>query len=391
MNKPNKIGWLILFLLFSFGNTLNAQERFRIVRDQNGHAEKILDSSLGKKNNLLSFVASVREDLSRLTQSSDLQNKALLNELFGNESVNELEEKIKKYQRKISKHNVDSFFDDNRMTKVLSKFESELELIRTERYQTVAHITDKYFFSKEELFVRAIRATKTLAKSLIDGGVFLNLVFYIVDQYVGNMVESKSYHQHILLSWLNSKQSNRFKLTEMELKKAKSSIMESRLDIWNVFSLLSVKSDFPGFYDKAIKKVRKKVRKRMRKNACHYEGRVDFVDDFHGWWVDKKTGNRQILNLFQKRSYFSNKPSVAFDQERPELIRKKRKLFKLINFAQNLIPVPFIGSLIKTYNDKRFEKQTREEGLLYGYYEIIDDAYMMEILSRQAVNPLLRL
>ena len=72
-------------------------------------------------------------------------------------------------------------------------------------------------------------------------------------------------------------------------------------------------------------------------------------------------------------------------------MRKKRKLYKIINLAQNLIPLPIIGSLIKNYNDKRFEKQIMEEGLLYGHYEIENDVTVLEVLRNQTLNPLIRL
>lgn len=379
-----------LLLLCSF-QAFASPERYRVVRDSSGKAVKILDLSLGKKNDLLSFATQVREDLRVLINQDILSDKEVASELFSERDLEKLEKKFRKYQKRLSKYEIDSFFDDKRMNQVLEHFEGQLALVRTENYQTVVHLREGLFFTKEELYTRALRATKTLAKTLIDGGVFLNLVTYILDQYVSNLMEAKAYHQHMILAWLTFERRDVFKLSRDELRRARSSVMESRLNVWDLFSILSIKDDFAGFYESKIKKVRKKVRKRMRKNADRYSGRVEYLNDFQGWWTDRKTGSRQIVNLFRKKSYFSSRPSVAYDQDRPDFLRKKRRLYKIINLAQNLIPLPIIGSLIKNYNDKRFEKQIMEEGILYGQFEMQNDFTVLEVLRKQTLNPLIRL
>jgi len=381
----------LVFFLVGEAQAFNGPERYRVVRDSNGKAEKIIDLSLGKKNDLISFADQVRQDLKTLTNEDVLSDKEAARELFSDKDLDKLEKKFKKYQKKLSKHQIDNYFDDQRMETILTHFENELNLIRSEKYQTVVHLKENLYFTKEELFVRAIRSTKTLAKSLLNGGIFLNLVTYILDQYVSNLMEAKAYHQHMILAWLTFERRDVFKLSRDELRRARSSVMESRLNVWDLFSILSIKDDFAGFYESAIKKVRKKVRKRMRKNADRYFGRVDYLNDFQGWWIDKKTGSKQIVNLYRKKSYFSSKPSVAYDEDNPELLRKKRKLYKIINLAQNLIPLPIIGSLIKNYNDKRFEKQIMEEGILYGQFEMENKVQVLEVLRKQTVNPLIRL
>jgi hypothetical protein len=382
-------GLLFLICINAFSSV--GPERYRIVKDQSGKVIKILDISLGKGNDLLSFATQVRQNIKALTHGDPLQDKEVAGDLFKSDDLAKLESKFKKYQDKLAAQNIDAYFDDSRMDKILNHFEDQLGLIRAEKYQTVAHLQEKLFFTKEELFTRALRATKTLAKSLIDGGIFLNLVTYILDQYVANLMEAKAYHQHILLGWLTFERRDVFGLTVDEFRRARSSIMEARLNAWDLLSILSLKDDFPGFYESAIKKVRKKVRKRMRKNADRYTGRVEFLNDFQGRWTDKETGNKQIVNLYRKKSYFSSRPSLSYDQERPDFLRKKRRLYKIINLAQNLIPLPIIGSLMKNYNDKRFEKQIMEEGILYGQFEIDSDVTMLEVLRKQTLNPLIRL
>ncbi len=381
-------GLVSLYCLNAFA--LSGPERFRVIRD-GGKAIKILDLSLGKKNDLLSFATQVRQNLKILTSENIFEDKEVALSLFESDDLEKLEKKFKKYQKRVSKHQIDGFFDDDRMEKILTHFEGQLGLIRTEKYQTVAHLQEKLFFTKEELYTRALRATKTLAKSLIDGGIFLNLVTYILDQYVANLMEAKAYHQHILLGWLSFERRDVFGLSMDEFRRARSSIMEARLNAWDLLSILSLKDDFPGFYESAIGKVRKKVRKRMRKNADRYTGRVEYINSFQGWWIDRDSGSRQIVNLYRKKSYFSSRPSLVFDENKQDFVRKRRKLYKIINLAQNLVPLPIIGSLIKNYNDKRFEKQVMEEGILYGQFEIDGNVSMLETLRKQTLNPLIRL
>ena len=294
-----------LILLCSF-NVLASPERYRVVRDQDGNALKIIDISLGKKNDLISFTSQVRNDIKILVGQDLFDDHEVARELFSKNDLTKLEKKFKKYQKRISKYDIDSFFDDKRMGEILDHFQEQLDLVRSENYQTIVHLSDSFYFTKEEIYTRAIRSTKTLAKTLINGGVFLNLVTYILDQYISNLMEAKAYHQHMLLAWLSFDRRDIFKLTRDELRRARSSIMESRLNVWNLFSILSIKDDFAGFYESVIKKVRNKSRKRMRKNADRYSGRVDYLNDFHGWWTERETGHRQIVNLYRKKSYFSS-------------------------------------------------------------------------------------
>ena len=95
-----------------------------------------------------------------------------------------------------------------------------------------------------------------------------------------------------------------------------------------------------------------------------------------------------ILNLYNTKNLLSQKPSIAFDTDNPERVKRLRSILHLGGLGLSFLPLPqFVKTLAQDYMESFYKAQMITEGALIGYFESKNDAKYLELLKAQYLNP----
>jgi hypothetical protein len=378
---------LILSLLISFrataGESLDAyKKRFRIIRDEEGRALRIIDRSLHTRLSFNKFSKTyfdwfIKESPELSMASSFISPGAESESIDINRQLNLILEKVRKYKLGV-------LIQSSAFSKINIFLSSEFKKVSTVGFRTVSNLENTTFFFQKKDYRRIEGATKKEVAKYFPRIVDEMVVSYLVTRYIGFLRDSRTYHQSILLHYLTNFKAKDLGMNEQEVGKAISSVLEADIKIHNFISRRRLKRNWDRYGKKKLLEIAKESLKTVVGFGDQYQHSPFFANPYFARTKMSRGEEVWIIPYYQNKA-LDNTPSLSFDFSRPNFVYKKRRYYELILFAE----IQSDSKKLKKYfTHLKFRRQMLKEGLLYGFYESKGDSAMMDKILKQSLNPL---
>ncbi len=290
----------------------------------------------------------------------------------------------------MKKSNLGAMLVDPKFLKFLNDVDLETKkVINDPQFVVVANLDNSTYFYKKAFIKYLSNKLQDLAKSYFNSTVFLKPVTYVADDYANFIVHKKMYHQNILSYYLETMKPEDLGLTEIEKKRALSSILDSRLSFGfgGYWESRKIKNNFDEHGFNKLQESDKGAEKRWSKHANIFDERIYKVNSiFSGALFG---ADPIIINLGSKKEKTDDKPSLAFDEKCPEFLYESRRRFEFARVALGMASIPYSGQLFSLVKSK-YQPQALSEGMYYGYLESTNQYDKKEAVLKQSMNPLLK-
>lgn len=381
---------LILATLLSFSFSAFAQDslegfkkRFRVIRDEEGRALRIIDRSLHTRFGFKSFSSTYNswfigertgllEGATFLSPDAEIESRTLSREL-----ENILEE--------VRTFNLTALIASSGFDKIDEFLIGEFKKVSTVGFRTVSNLENTTFFYQDKHYRKIEEATKKQVKKFFPSERDEEVVGYLVQRYIGYLRDSRTYHQSILLHYLTAYPAGQLNLAEAEVGMAISSILEGEIKWHDIFSRRRLKKKWQTYGLNKLKEVTKESMDRVVEYRDLYAHTPYFANAYFAK-TQMKTGEEVWINAFYQSKALDNSPTLSYDYSRPDFVYKKRRYFELLLFAAIQGKGP--NRIKKYFTHLQYRRQMLKEGMLFGFYEAKGDEKMMRQLIRQSLNPL---
>jgi hypothetical protein len=220
----------------------------------------------------------------------------------------------------------------------------------------------------------------------------LNVAAFVVER-AGIMIEQRrTFHQNLMIHYLENFPAEELKLDDQEVQLILSSVYESRIP-WNAPWMANYAKQHWADYGKiSLSNTRMIGDMCLKKNQVRYERgatRLNFAFETVTERTNKGT-TRKIVNLYDKQSMFSSRPSDAYFLDQPKKVERQRRLIRLAQLGLRFLALPqFLVQAMESYMQSMYVNQTKTEGAMYGYFESNGNGPGMSSLSNQTLNPLI--
>ncbi|MCK5072732.1 MAG: hypothetical protein KAQ98_04845 [Bacteriovoracaceae bacterium] len=387
----------LIFTISAFAapTTEGFHKRFNIIRDDGGNIIAISDRSIGLDFSILTYVKALKSELQneqiRSRNRGDYYAEAeqVLFEDFGEKGKykTRFPEHMIESIREVNKLPIEKIFENPKFKELITKFEDKLKSLMLElRLDLLTKLDDPTYYYKRNVGYQAVQFGLKLAKKYFSQIQFLNTASYVIVQVEKLIRERRIYHQNILMYYFNNFSEAELGMTKDEVDRAMSSIYESRIDWFNIFESRRARNTWQNYgFDKFYTTWRAAT-STLRKNNARYDSvgdRLNFA--FNDVVFEEK---KVIINLFDNESIIQWYPSVAFEYDRPEYIKRKRELLRLVQIGVSFIPIPgWIKDIVDSYVDSTYTKQRLTEGSLYAHFEANGMSDMRKLILKQTMNP----
>lgn len=396
------------FVIYSFFLASNAfsgikefNERFVLVKNSQGDVTKIKDTSLTYRRHLKEELWSSYDMLmNRLNEYKDVPNPTdeSLEEDFA--QISDLTEDQVDYQEKLTKimarlqkawgpGESKSLLLEKKeqINPILDKLENDIEqLVSLPEWQVVSSLNQPGYFYKRKVFRTIIRNAASQIKLILPIGPAVYWAIYYVKMYERYLHETKREHQNMLLYYLTNYSGETLGLTELEHKKALSSIFESNIAFYDIFELFRARRTWKNYGLSKLIKIKEKVEKRKEKYEDHFSGSMTDLTTFHSQTT--KDDGKVLVDFYTKKSLLSGKYSLSYYYNKPKLVLAKRIYLTMLRFVYDFLPLPTgVGFILDQLTASEMNSQIRREGSLIAHFEDHGDKEMVKKLFIQAVNP----
>ncbi len=282
---------------------------------------------------------------------------------------------------------IDKVFSDPQFNDLLTKFETKIDQqLANIGLITLARPGDPNFFYQRQALYQIVKAFLNLAKSQLGEIPVLNTAMFIIQEAERMIRERRTFHQNMLLHYLENFKEEELGLTHDEANMIWSSIYESRIP-WYAFWETDLANQNWMKYgtDKFFQDIRL-ANTRLRDQSSRYQElgtRHNFAFQ-DAKFKDKKV----IINLFDAQDMFNSRQAIAYYYDKPSLVPRQRILLQLGQLGLSFLSLPgFVKDFTQSYLKSMYEKQRLTEGALVGYFESKDDSVMARQMNMQNVNP----
>lgn len=366
------------------GESLEAyKKRFRIIRDEEGVALRIIDKSLHTRLSFNNFSQTyfnwfIKESPELNMASEFISPGAEAESMEINRQLNIILEELKKYKLGI-------LIQSNAFKKINLFLSSEFKKVSTVGFRTVSNLENTTFFYQNKHYKKIEAATVKEVKKYFPRVVDEMVVGYLVKRYIGFLRDSRTYHQSILLHYLINFKAEDLGLSNAELGKATSSILEADIKIHNFLSRRRLKKNWSTYGVDKLLEIQSESVRTATKFEEQYEHSPFFANPYFAR-TKMKRGEEVWITPYYQNKALDNTPSLSFDFSRPNFVYKKRRYYELILFAE--IQSENESKIKKYFTHLKFRRQMLKEGLLYGFYESKGNHSMMDKILKQSLNPL---
>lgn len=400
--------WMaLLILVLSFSAIAEVQtldgynKRFNLKRDDNGVLTAVkmkFTSKFSLKPYLTQIKNDLKEEISRMRNSDkamvEAEINALVDEMIANsdksEDARENAGLVRESLLNLPNINVDKSFVEIQKHDVLKKFEFDLKkALKMLDLSIIADPTDARFFYRKNVTYEVVKRALDFAKKKFDSVPVLNLVAFVVVKVHDLVLEQRTFHQNMLLHYLENVSEKELGMSKTEADHVYSSIFESRIGVtgWGESSRAAANWDFYGT-DKFFATVRS-GNNRIRRSGNSTMTMASKVN----WGFVKATndkGEKVILNLVNNQHMFSGKMGTAYNFDKPNKVKRTRSLINLGQVGLGFLPIPgWIKSLATQFAESFYVQQKLTEGALVGYFESNGNTKMFNAIMKQNINPYL--
>lgn len=406
LNLSKNLVFLLFMMAMAFGYTSESranevnldgyQKRFKLIKNNTGELQYVQMNFFNQSFKILPFVEQVKNDIKReilnmKEKGFDNEVESFLLELENSATVknDELAENIRVVRASmgnIKDVDVDHFFGNVKTKGVLTQFQKELrEVFAKYSLATIASTEDAKYFYKRNVTYEVVKRVLNFAKKKFTSVPLLNLASYVIVKVHDLVLEQRTFHQNMLLHYLQTVDDEKLGMTKLEADKVFSSIFESRISVLGYRESQNAAANWERYgLDKFYAMFRSASNRLRRSEISEKLSRYNYA--FAEVINDK--GERVVVNLFDKKHTFSSKLSVAYNYEKPTSVRRFRSLMNLAQVGLGFIPLPnWLKSQVNSFMDSYYVSQKLTEGALVGYFESQNDAFMANKVVKQMINP----
>ncbi len=393
-----KLSLAILSFIFSFqllaeGSLDGYFKRFEIVR-KDGKVTLIKDRSLSQGISVDGVIAYLKDSLIAEQKLMNLKSDDYSNEI---DELLELDYTLKDNQEyaarihesveSIGGLNLEQVMQEDDVKFVLNEFQKKLnEKLTFLDISILANPSEARFFYVRSVTYEAVIFALNLAKKKFASVPILNVVSYIIVETEKLIRERRTFHQNMLLHYLENYPEADLKLTHDEVNLIMSSIYESRISWMNILESNAAARNWSKYgVDKFFTSVRA-GNTQMRTYTHIY----DEVSDKINYAFQKTTykGKKVIVNLVNSQNSFSAKPAISYYFDDPNRVIRTRQIIQIALLGMNIIPIPnFIKGQVTNFLDSMYKEHKLTEGALFAYFESQKDAKTLQLIRLAQVNP----
>lgn len=399
--------WMALFILvFSISAIAEVQslegyqKRFVLKRDDNGVLTAV-KMKFTSKFSLRPYLQQIKNDLKaeidrmRSANKSDVEAEidALVDQLIeSSDKSQEAQENaqiVKDSLLNLPNIDVDRSFAEIKKHEVLKKFEFDLKkALKMLDLSIIADPTDARYFYRKNVTYEVVKRAINFAKKKFSNIPVLNLVSFVIIKTHELVLEQRTFHQNMLLHYLENVPEKDLGLSKEEADHVFSSIYESRIPVtgygesnraaqtWSKYGL----NKFFAIVRTGNNKIRRSNSTMSMADKVNY-GFVKGLND---------KGEKVIFNLVNNKHMFSGKMAVAYNFDRPNQVKRMRSLLNLGQVGLGFLPIPgWIKSMANQFVDSFYVQQKLTEGALVGFFESDNQSDMYKTILKQNINPYL--
>lgn len=399
--------WIVLFIAaFSLSafSSQNASlesfnKRFIIKRSDEGAIESVKMNFFSKKFSLKPYIKRVISDLkseiARMQSKEDYDQEleVFLDEIrLMSEKSEDLDQDIhnvRESMKNLVNVDVDQSFAGIQEHGVLSKFEFDLkDALKMLDLSIIADPTDARYFYRKTVTYEVVKRALDFAKKRFDSVPLLNLVSFVIVKVHDLVIEQRTFHQNMLLHYLQNFPEGELGMTKEEADRVFSSIYESKIGFINYQESNRAAANWDFYGTDKFFAILRGANTKLRRSGAVFEkigtrfnfSFVEVVED----------GQRVVKNLIDRKHMFSGAMPTAFYYDKPEKVKRFRSLLNLAQVGLGFLPIPgWLKGQVNNFVDSLYVQQKLTEGALVGYFESNQDFNMVEILRAQQVNPYL--
>ena len=402
MNLKILLSIIFIYSLQTFGANPSSDgfhKRFKFVRNEQGNVVAIADKSLSTNFSVWTYVDALKKELlneqtamqNKGTYFSDAKNILFEDGIFKKSTNSSNDNAFKAYMMDslygVEKLDINAIFNNSVLKEVISSYEEKLKsLMMNLRLDVVAQIDDPKYFYTRNLSYQAVKFGLDLARKRLSSVPLLNAASDIIVKVEKLVRERRTYHQNMLLYYLDNFTPEELGLTKDEADRAFSSIYESRISTISYWESNRAQAQWLTYGTDYFYNGWRAGSRTLLINQKRYSE----IGERLTYAFNEVTLNDKevIINLFDKQSMIQWTPSIAYDYTRPNFIKRKRQLHRLVQVGMSFITVPaFFKDTINSYIESTYVKQRLTEGSLLAYFEAHNMEEMRTNLASQTMNP----
>lgn len=400
--------WMALFILvFSISavaevQTLEGyQKRFILKRDDNGVLTAVkmrFTSNFSLKPYLMQIKNDLKEEIQRMRSKDkamvEAEIDALVDEMIANSDksgdVQENAQVVKDSLLNLPNIDVDKSFVEVEKHGVLKKFEFDLKkALKMLDLSIIADPTDARYFYRRNVTYEVVKTAINFAKKKFDSIPILNLAAFIIVKVHDLVLEQRTFHQNMLLHYLENVDEKSLGMTKEEADHVFSSIYEARIPATGYGESNAAVANWDRYGLNKFYAVVRNGNYRIRTGEPTIDG---FGPKYNYAFTEvKEDGERVVKNLVDTKHMFSGKMATAYNYAKPNKIKRTRSLLNLGQVGLGFLPIPgWIKSAVGGFVESFYVKQKLTEGALVGYFESNGNQKMFEAIMKQNINPYLK-
>ncbi len=287
----------------------------------------------------------------------------------------------------LQKIDVEYVFNHPEFLKVVAKLEDKINAEMAKLgLVTLAQTQDSKYFYTRNVSYMIVKSILEFAAQRLGEIPVLNTAVYVIKEAERLFRERRTFHQNMLMHYLEKFSLEELQLTKEERQLIWSSIYESRISWMAFWESDAAVSNWQGFGATRFSQNMSLATQRFTQNRRNY----DSVGPRTNYAFQEATikGQPVILNLFDTKNMFSSKESIAHYFDAPAKVKRQRQVLQLGQLGLSFISMPqFIKDLANSYMKSHYEAQRLTEGSLVAYFESINDSVMSKHMVKQNVNP----
>lgn len=372
-------------------------KRFVFKRTQDGKLDSVKMKFFSKGFTIAPYLQQIKEDVKaeirRMQNKSEYQGEldafvAYLEE--GQPNTKETQENIgivRESLENLPNVNVDASFAAIQTKGVLKKFEFDLrDALKMLDLSIIANPNDARFFYRKNVTYEVVRKALDFAKKKFDNIPLLNLVSFVIVQVHDLVLEQRTFHQNMLLHYMQNFTAEELGLSKKEADTVFSSIYESRIAALNYFESNRAASNWLRYGTDNFFTMLRSCNSKIRLTASTYDnvnGRYNYA------FVEVvEEGEKVVKNLVDSKHMFSAKAATAYNYAKPNKIKRTRSLLNLGELGLGFLPIPgWIKAQVEGFLESFYVKQRITEGALVGYFESQGNMVMARKVKNQMANP----
>jgi hypothetical protein len=278
-------------------------------------------------------------------------------------------------------------FNDNGFKRVMAKFEEQLKG-NSPYYKVMAAPNNPTYYYQRAVLQQVVKQVIKYAQKTLGQVPVLSVVSFVVER-AGIMIEQRrTFHQNMMLHYLENFTPDQLTLSEKEAALVKSSIYESRIPYNAIWMSNYARKHWNDYGRISFQNVTLGCDATLRRTSKIFYSESSRLN--YAFAATTEKNQKKIVNLVDPQFMFSKKPATAYYYAKPKKVEQQRRLLRLGQLGLRFLTLPpGIVNAVESFLQSMYVNQIKTEGAMYGYFESNGNAEGTVRLKSQAINPLI--